>query len=187
MKLLLMFFLAVFSYLDMGKSEIEQYGYTVEKQLGDIEIRVYESALFSSVCLPRGTYDDQANRGFRTLAGYIFGGNSTGESIAMTSPVMMELDSQMVMSFMVPRGRSRASLPSPKDSSIYFTEKPVVRMAAIRFGGWASDEKIEQHKRSLTEQLAHHGIGHKNKFAYLGYNPPYRLINRRNEVVVELE
>lgn len=187
MKLLLIIVMAVCSYFWMGKSNIEEYGYSVERQLDDIEIRKYESALFSSVCLPAGNYDQHANRGFRTLAGYIFGNNETGESIAMTSPVMMELDTQMIMSFMVPKGRTRNSLPNPRDTSIYFTEKPVVRMAAIRFGGWASEEKIQKHKQELTEKLARHGIRHKNKFAYLGYNPPYTLINRRNEVVVELE
>jgi hypothetical protein len=30
------------------------------------------------------------------------------------------------------------------------------------------------------------GISHTDNFIYLGYNPPYQLINRLNEVVVEV-
>lgn len=187
MKILLLLSLTMVGCFWMGNKHIEEYGYTVERKFGDIEIRLYPPASFSSICLPEGTYDDNASRGFRSLAGYIFGGNETGESIAMTSPVMMELDSQIVMSFMVPKGRAISSLPQPNDTSIYFVEKPLVRMAAIRFGGWADDEKIERHKKELLDALAREGIRHKNKFAFLGYNPPYRLINRRNEVVVQLE
>ena len=31
------------------------------------------------------------------------------------------------------------------------------------------------------------GIKHKGNFSYLGYNPPFQLINRTNEVVVEID
>lgn len=187
MKLLFLLVMAWVNYLWMSNNKIEEYGYSVEKRLGDIEIRIYEPATFSAVCLPSGSYDEQASRGFRTLAGYIFGGNETGESIAMTSPVMMELDTQIVMSFMVPKGRAVSSLPRPHNASIHFVEKPVMRMAAIRFGGWANDAKIQAYQQRLVEELARHDIRHKNTFAFLGYNPPYRIIHRRNEVVVELD
>ena len=36
------------------------------------------------------------------LAGYIFGGNDREQKIAMTSPVVMEMDSTMTMKFLVP-------------------------------------------------------------------------------------
>jgi hypothetical protein len=29
-------------------------------------------------------------------------------------------------------------------------------------------------------------LEHKENFEYLGYNPPYQMINRKNEVLVEL-
>ena len=59
-------------------------------------------------------------------------------------------------------------------------------MAAIRFGGWANDNKIEIYMNKLKEALMKAGLKHKDNFSYFGYNPPYELINRRNEVVVEL-
>jgi hypothetical protein len=30
------------------------------------------------------------------------------------------------------------------------------------------------------------GIQHTGEFTYLGYNPPYQAVNRRNEVIVTL-
>ena len=168
-------------------ASIEQYKYTVLKKVDGIEIRRYESALFSSVLLNQSSYEQSSNNGFRILAGYIFGGNSTGEKIAMTSPVAMELGDSIKMSFMVPSSKTEKSLPSPRNQSIFFEKQASKVMAAIRFGGWASDEKIEVYKKKLTEVLNANNIKFKGNFCYLGYNPPYKILNRKNEIVVEVE
>ena len=47
-------------------------------------------------------------------------------------------------------------------------------------------EKIEQYKTILKEELTKANIKHSNHFSFLGYDPPYQVENRRNEVVVEL-
>jgi hypothetical protein len=31
------------------------------------------------------------------------------------------------------------------------------------------------------------GIKYTNRFYYLGYNPPFEVFNRKNEVIVELQ
>jgi hypothetical protein len=36
------------------------------------------------------------------------------------------------------------------------------------------------------DELAKAKIAHTNAFTFLGYNPPFEVVNRRNEVVVEL-
>ena len=104
----------------------------------------------------------------------------------MTSPVAMSLEDSITMMFMVPRDLEKASLPKPNNQEIEFTEMPSKILAAVRFGGWASNEKIEEYKAMLAEALAKEGIAHTGHFQYLGYNPPYEVVNRRNEVVVEL-
>jgi hypothetical protein len=38
----------------------------------------------------------------------------------------------------------------------------------------------------LKANLKANGLSYTGKFSYLGYNPPYQVIGRRNEVVVEL-
>ena len=60
-------------------------------------------------------------------------------------------------------------------------------MAAITFGGWANDEKLEKYKQKLKSALEAEGIAYTNKFYFFGYNPPYEVFNRKNEVAVELK
>jgi hypothetical protein len=179
-------FLILQSFIQYSMSSIEKHKYTVIKKYDDFEIRDYEAALFSSVVLDASTYDNSANKGFRILAGYIFGGNENGEKIAMTSPVAMELGDSTKMSFMVPSNYNEGNLPKPTNEKIFFEKKNGSRMAAIRFGGWANDKRIEKYRLRLIEALKREGIQHNGNFAYLGYNPPYALIGRRNEIVVEL-
>lgn len=185
---LIVLFFVLQGFISKSSSDIEQYPYEVIKKYSEIEIRDYKAALFTSVDLKTGNYRQNSGGGFRILANYIFGGNGTGEQIAMTSPVVMSMDSSaQKMSFMVPASYKKESLPKPDNSSIYFESKENCIMAAIQFGGWANDEKIEKHKQKLIKQLKKHGIEHKGNFSYMGYNPPYEMMNRRNEVVVELQ
>ena len=165
---------------------IEEYPLKVIKKYDHIEIRSYEASLFTSVTIPKGTYKETSSRGFRILAGYIFGDNEEQEKIAMTSPVMMSMEDSTTMMFMVPKQYKKEELPSPNQTSISFEELPPKTMAAISFGGWADDEKIEEYKKKLIAQLEFLGISFSNNFYFLGYNAPYELINRKNEVVVEL-
>jgi hypothetical protein len=169
-----------------SSNRIEQYAYTVEREIDEVEIRQYEDAVFSSVMLKDSTYEGGASKGFRILAGYIFGGNDKGQSIAMTSPVVMEMGKEMKMSFMVPAGMSMDSLPKPNDGRVYQEKVPGSKMAVIRFGGWSSDEKIEEKKQELIRVLQENNIPFEGPFLYMGYNPPYQLVGRRNEVAVRV-
>jgi hypothetical protein len=169
-----------------SSNKIEQYAYTVEREIGEVEIRQYEDAVFSSVMLKDSTYEGGASKGFRILAGYIFGGNDKGQSIAMTSPVVMEMGKEMKMSFMVPAGMNMDSLPKPNDGRVYQEKVPGSKMAVIRFGGWSSDEKIEAKKQELIRVLRENNIPFEGPFLYMGYNPPYQLVGRRNEVAVRV-
>lgn len=179
-------FITAQAFISTSVSDTEQHKYEVIKKYPDFEIRRYESAVFSTVTLEADSYKETSSNGFRTLAGYIFGGNERKESIAMTSPVVMEFGDKSKMKFMVPSGYHIDSLPDPDNKNIRFeTEGPKV-MAAIRFGGWANDEKIKEHKEKLATALEAKGIAHSGKFSFLGYNPPYEVVNRRNEVVTEL-
>ena len=166
--------------------KIETYSYEVIKAYDDLEIRAYESANFAYVTMPKKTYKESSGQGFRMLAGYIFGGNKSGEKIAMTSPVSMTMQDSVTMMFMVPKTLKLKALPVPNNTDIKFKSEPGKMMAAIRFGGWANDEKIADQTEKLKSLLEEQGIEHLGNFSYLGYNPPYELLNRRNEVVVEV-
>jgi len=174
------------AFVSKSTKQTEQHAYQVLKVYDQFEIRKYEAALFSSVKMPSKGYKESSGSGFRVLAGYIFGDNKKNEKIAMTSPVVMELGDTTKMLFKVPEGYTLEQLPEPTNASIVFEKQEEKIMAAIRFDGWASDEKIAYYTHVLTEALLKEKIAHTGKFSFLGYNPPYDLINRRNEVVVEL-
>lgn len=169
-----------------SRNKIETYPYKVEETYDGFEIRLYEASLFTSVKLPTNQYEQASGRGFSMLAGYIFGGNDKKQKIAMTSPVAMSLEDSMTMMFMVPSAIKKDDLPKPDQAGINFNEEPEKRVAAIRFGGWANTDRIDAYKEQLKKALDAEGIAYTNRFFYLGYNPPYDVVNRKNEVIVEL-
>jgi len=173
-------------YLSRSTKLTEQHNYKVIKKFDKFEIRKYDAALFSSVKLNKKGYKESSSEGFRILAGYIFGDNDAKKKIAMTSPVVMELGDSSKMMFMVPKNYNLKNLPNPNNSKIVFEKEEVKIIAAIRFDGWADDEKIEKYKSVLRTELANEKLNFINKFSFLGYNSPYEVMNRRNEVVVEI-
>ncbi len=184
---LVVLFIVAQAFIWKSVGDVEQHKYVVIKKYEDFEVRQYAPAIYSSVKMSNNSYNETSSVGFRTLAGYIFGGNDKEQSIAMTSPVKMELGDSMKMSFMVPSNMNMESLPKPNSGAVYFEKEEQKIMAAIEFGGWASDEKIASYKAKLAKLLTKEGLKWKGSFMYLGYNPPYVVINRRNEIVVELD
>jgi hypothetical protein len=172
--------------ISKSTQQTEQYSYKVIKSFDKFEIRKYDAALFSSVVLNKKGYKQSSSEGFGILAGYIFGDNESNEKIAMTSPVLMELGDTAKMMFLVPKKYSLENLPNPKNNKIVFEKQEEKIIAAIRFDGWADDEKIEKYKTILRDELVKEKLNFRDKFMFLGYNPPYEVMNRRNEVVVEL-
>ena len=170
-----------------GQSNIETYPYAINKKYDTFEIRKYEATLFTSVKLSTSEYKDASSKGFSILAGYIFGKNESNEKMSMTSPVTMSLEDSITMMFMVPKGFTKETLPQPDQSQIKFIEEPEKTVAAINFGGWADDEKIEKYKKILKSALDAEEIAYTDQFFFFGYNPPYQFFNRKNEVIVELQ
>lgn len=165
-------------------SKTETQKYEVLKSEHEFEIRYYPPAVLASVEM-EGSWDESRNGSFGVLAGYIFGGNDKKMKISMTSPVRMS-EIEGTMSFVMPSQYTLENLPEPGNNRIRLHASQPVVVAAIRFGGWANEERIGGMKDKLSEWIQKEGHKHTGKFEYLGYNPPFQLTNRRNEVVVEL-
>lgn len=174
-------------YFIRGQRNIETYPYVVKKKYKQFEVRSYETTLFTSVKLSTKGYKNSSSKGFSILAGYIFGNNERNEKIAMTSPVSMSLEDSMTMMFMVPKKLKKEMLPKPNQTGIEFKQEPAKTVAAISFGGWANDIKIEEYKQNLKAALDAEGLKYTNQFYFFGYNAPYEIFNRKNEVTVELQ
>lgn len=169
-------------------STIYEQPYKVIKSLQEAEIRFYPPAVMATVISAANSYKEVGNRGFRQLANYIFGGNEENKKIAMTAPVHMQLsDKGSSMSFVMPPDMTLQKLPKPNQSGIKFENTPAEYVAAIRFGGYASDKDIQVYSQKLSDILAKNGIAHQGNFRFLGYDAPYKFFSRRNEIIVTVQ
>lgn len=173
------------AYTTMSTKSTPQQPYTVLRTIGDMEVRRYPEALTASVRRSGTTYKEISSTGFRSLAGYIFGGNEGGKKIAMTAPVHMELGADSSrMSFVMPTDLTMDSLPRPNDPNVRLQRVPEEVVAVLRFSGFSKDEKIAAKAAELLQQVSAAGLEAIGPVRYLGYDPPWQLVGRRNEVVV---
>jgi hypothetical protein len=174
-------------YTTMSTSKSETQAYKVIQIEKEFEIRHYPSATMALVTSSLKSYRELGNTGFRKLAGYIFGGNKENKRIAMTSPVHMEIsDTVSSMSFVMPTSYNKDNLPQPNNSEIKIKVSEPEYVAALQFGGFATTSRIEKHEAQLKKLLEDKGISYYGNFRYLGYNPPFQLFGRRNEVIVAI-
>lgn len=176
------------SLMGLFSDTVEIQRYTVLESHGNIEIRHYPEAVLATFRSAGSDYSSVANGSFRRLANYIFGGNQRGESIAMTAPVHMQMgDKGSEMAFVMPASYTMESLPRPNDPSVTLVKSSEETVASIRFGGWASDEKLADEAAQLATWLSERGIRITGPWRYLGYNAPWKVMGRRNEVIFPIE
>lgn len=174
------------SLTNMAFAVTEKQKYKVIHSEKEFEIRFYPSAVLATVYSDARNYRELATPGFRKLAGYIFGGNESETKISMTSPVHMDLNNAS-MSFVMPSSYSEENLPKPDDPGVKIERSEDSHVAAIRFGGYASDKDISHYSEKLKSLLEEKGIRWYGNFRYLGYNPPFQPFGRKNEIIVNVE
>lgn len=184
--LILIGFTAIFQiYIHMLTSKTETQAYKILKVENGFEIRYYPEATMAMITSPTKSYKELGSAGFRKLAGYIFGGNKANQQISMTSPVHMDInDSLSTMSFVMPLKYNSENLPKPNNSVVNIKTIPAEYVAAISFDGFASQEAIKTQTEMLEKLLKEYQYSYYGHFRYLGYNPPYQLFDRRNEIIV---
>jgi hypothetical protein len=177
------------AYLAKVSKDTKGQPYRVIKQASDFEIRHYPPAVEASV-IKKGPYRNMMNGGFRDLANYIFGGNKEGSKIAMTSPVKSvhrPKQKEAEITFVMPQDFEMKGHPEPLADDIRFRETEPLYAAAMSFGGFASVEDMAQKAEILRANLKQQGLSWEEPAQYLYYNPPYQMIDRRNEVLFVLK
>jgi len=181
------FFIAFQMYTTMATNKTESQPYKIIRVEENFEIRYYPSATMAMIYSTSKSYRDLGYSGFGKLAKYIFRGNDEKKKIAMTSPVHMDIgDTTSTMAFVLPSAYNQGNLPKPNDSSISIRASEPEFVAVVKFGGFASTESINKHIAILRKSLQEKGLSHYGNFRFLGYNPPYQIFGRRNEVIVKL-
>lgn len=124
---------------------IEHPDYTVTKKTSSYEIRNYKPYILAQATIEKTTMRQEMSSGFREVAGYIFGGNDTQQSIAMTAPVLSErTETTNTISFVMPRERDRKTLPIPNSTNVTISEQPARTLAVYSFSGRAEEERSEE-------------------------------------------
>jgi len=183
-------------------SQSKEPKFTVLEKKAGYEIREYAPYIEARVTVS-GTYHEAQNNGFRILAGYIFGGNTSktsiamtvpvleqkSESIAMTAPVMEALTDtgERVVSFVMPEEYTLATLPTPNDRSIEIVEVPAHKSAVLRYTWNTTAERVEQKKSELLSYIKRDGLVSIGVPRGARYNPPWTPpFMMRNEVLVDI-
>jgi hypothetical protein len=165
----------------------ETQTYKVIKTDADFEIRLYPPATMATVYLNAKNYKELSSSGFKKLASYIFGGNDANKSIAMTTPVIMDItDSTSTMSFVMPAEYLKDNLPKPNDPSVTIKTSQEEYVAVIQFGGYANDADIKEYALKLENALKAKNMEYFGNFRFLGYNAPTQFIGRKNEIIVNV-
>lgn len=184
---------------------IEKPKYTVLKKDGKFEIREYEDQILADVEI-EGDWGTVLNKGFRILAGYIFGANKVKAKIAMTAPVTEQRGYQKEkipmtapvtaskvsgkkhrISFMMPSKYTMDTLPQPDSEEITFRKLEKHKAVAIRFSGYLREGLLKKKIEELKHWLETESIEPKSEFISAQYNPPWIPgLFRRNEIIVHI-
>ncbi len=182
-------------------SKVENTEYTVLESKKEYEVRLYPAHIVAQTTV-QGSYKEALNQGFRIVAGYIFGGNTKKESIAMTAPVIEKSESiamtapvtatvdgeSHVVAFGMPRSYTFDTLPVPTDSRVKIVTVPEKKMAVIRFSWFRTDSKVQSKKQELLDVLKRDNVLVVGEPQYAGYNAPWTPPwMTRNEVLVEVK
>lgn len=182
----------------------EEPAFTVSMKEGAFEVRSYPALVAAQVNVT-GTRDEASSAGFKLLAGYIFGGNTRRQSIAMTAPVVqaqsgsekIAMTAPVIQSpmpgqsgawtvrFIMPAAYTLDTLPTPNDAKVQLMLLPPARFAAVTFSGLARENDVALRTAELNVYIKSQALQAVGPPALARYNPPWTpWFMRRNEVLV---
>jgi len=187
------------------RSGTEEPAFTEVARVGAVEIRTYGERIAAQTVVT-GSSEAARNRGFQRLAGYIFGGNTSRTSIAMTAPVAQAGDgrSQSIamtapvaqgsvgqdrwtIQFFMPSEYTMDSLPVPRDPAVVLAVVPAETYAVLRFSGLGSARAVAEKEAELDAALTGSAWTRVGDPVVWFYDPPWTLPPlRRNEVAVRV-
>ena len=183
------------------RSGTEEPAYVVLQTDGPLEIRQYSPRLAAETEIT-GSEIGARGDGFRRLAGFIFGGNTSRSQIAMTAPVVQAgvgigmtapvlsqetSPGRWRIGFFMPARFTEATLPRPKDPGIQIVAVPAQTFAVYRYTGSIAPGATAEAAQELRRRVeASRWVATGAPVAWF-YDPPWTLpFLRRNEAAVEV-
>lgn len=195
---LLLLVWVAWGYFSIAK--VERLKYTVLDDSKEYEIRSVEDHIVAQVTVS-GDYNQASNEGFMKVADYIFGNNTSSDSVAMTTPVINseeasekvamttpvinteDADSKnQVIAFVMPSSYTMETLPVPNNDEVTLREVEGETLAVLQFSWWATAQRVEKKKQELLSYLDRDGLSYST-IQSARYNPPWTPpFMLRNEV-----
>jgi SOUL heme-binding protein len=174
--------------------------YEVLQRWPDVELRRYGATIVAETRV-EGLREDAGQEGFRRLAGYIFGGNRTRASIAMTAPVgqtaanariamtapvgQVREEGAWLVTFTMPASWSMETLPVPDDPRVTLREVPGALVLARRYSGSWSEARYVAEAGALDAACVREGLRVVGTPVWSRYDPPWTpSLLRRNEILL---
>lgn len=174
-----------------AQDDIEQPKYDVVKQSDGVELRSYATYLAAEVTVEAGSSNEASSKGFRQLAGYIFGGNQRADQIAMTSPVTTQAksasttiamtapvttsenaDGAYTIQFSMPSQWTMDTLPIPNNDKVKLAQVKAESRVAYRFAGPRSKTRIEEATAKIEAFLQAENLEAASSIIIAGYDGP---------------
>ena len=155
------------------------------------EKRRYVEGVWASTRVETYLYAVASPMGFRRLFDYIDEGNELGLKIPMTSPVKIHMEpscgafckQNFTVSFFMPKDW-QDDPPKPLSSDVFIETTEATTVYVKSAGGFRMDDiTVANMAHSLAEDLEADGKQFDaDSFVFAGYDPPFRLRHRHNEV-----
>jgi len=186
---------------------IEKPSYTVLEEKAGYEIREYKSYIQAEAVVT-GSYAAATDQGFRIIADYIFGNNTSKEVISMTSPVLespvANLSEKIAMTapvletvdgtatrtiaFVLPSKYTLATLPTPNNPAVTLRSVSARKVAVLQFSWYSTEARVNQKKDLLVSLLARDQKIVTGPIETARYNPPLSMpLTLRNEIIIPIE
>jgi hypothetical protein len=209
MKLLVVMIVAVLLVLVSARAmAVEEPSYKVLNTFEDFEVRQYPPYVVAET-LAKGSYESAGDSAFSRLAGYIFGENQGGNSIAMTAPVAQmpvrlderqpvtqirqsatqsAEDAEFLVQFAMPADMTLQTLPKPNDTRVVLRELPERKLAVIRYSGNWTEKEYQKQLQKLKSAMQQQGMNWQGEPIWARYNSPWMpSFMRRNEIFLQLK
>ena len=185
------FYIFVSFFFSCQVMAIEEPNFKILVDEGELEIRSYDEYLVAETAV-EGSFDTASRKGFRRVAGYIFGENKNSigqsEKIQMTAPVTVKPDNEgWVLHFVMPSNYDMSQLPVPNNNSILLKKIEAHLAAVIIFSGFTTDAKIQNKTEELKIWLEKKDFKIAGPQQIARYNDPFTLPwLRRNEIIFKV-
>ncbi|GLI62124.1 hypothetical protein VaNZ11_004659 [Volvox africanus] len=159
----------------------------------DVQVRTYDAGTWVSTNLTGMDYDEAIRTGFTRLYSYISGANQERQRIEMTAPVRVEMtpgpgpfcEDHFRVSFYVPNDL-QDDPPLPLSKDVFIDPSPVASYYVLSYGGLTNEKEILDKAADLVQLLHDAGLSYDfTSFYHAGYDSPFRLFNRHNEVWIK--